>query len=282
MKQTIKLVIYYFIYQMLFTSLVTLPSIWNQLMQNGGDLSSYAEAGSSTNMIGLSMVLSGIAMIWHLIHFKYVKFNLKSFTEISWKIIGLSIPLIISGMLFLNLCSEFLGLPDLMQDTFFAMSRNVFGIISITIMAPLVEEFLFRGAIQGHLLRKGMNPWAALFIASAIFGIIHMNPIQIPFAFAIGLIFGWLYYRTGSLVPGIIGHFLNNSIACIQMATMTKEEFNTTTIEWLGEGPTYAVLAVSGAVMVGMFLYLKKHLPAAPSYTQCHPEQSEGSDNINS
>ena len=92
MKQTIKLVIYYFIYQMLFTSLITLPSIWNQLMQNGGDLSSYAEAGSSTNMIGLSMVLSGIAMIWHLIHFKYVKFNLKSFTEISWKIIGLSIP----------------------------------------------------------------------------------------------------------------------------------------------------------------------------------------------
>ena len=268
MKQTIKLVIYYFIYQMLFTSLITLPSIWNQLMQNGGDLTSYAEAGSSTNMIGLSMVLSGIAMIWHLIHFKYVKFNLKSFTEISWKIIGLSIPFILAGMLFLNLCSEFLGLPDLMQDTFFAMSRNVFGIISITIMAPLVEEFLFRGAIQGHLLRKGMNPWAALFIASAIFGIIHMNPIQIPFAFAIGLIFGWLYYRTGSLIPGIVGHFINNSIACIQMATMTKEEFNTKTIEWLGAGPTYALFALSLAVMIGMFLYLKKHLPTAPEYKE--------------
>ena len=268
MKQTIKLVIYYFLYQMLFTSLITLPSIWNQLMQNGGDLTAYAEAGSSTNMIGLSMVLSGIAMIWHLIHFKYVKFNMKSFTEVPSKFIWLSIPLIIAGMLFLNLCSEFLGLPDLMQDTFFAMSRNVFGIISITIMAPLVEELLFRGAIQGHLLRKGMNPWAALFIASAIFGIIHMNPIQIPFAFAIGMIFGWLYYRTGSLVPGIVGHFLNNSIACIQMANMSKEEFNTTTIEWLGEGPTYALFALSFVVLIGMFLYLKKHLPAAPSYKE--------------
>ena len=268
MLQTIKLVIYYFFYQMLFTSLITLPSIWNQLMQNGGDLTSYAEAGSSTNMIGLSMVLSGIAMIWHLIHFKYVKFNFKSFTEVPSKLIWLSIPLIMAGMLFLNLCSEFLGLPDLMQDTFFAMSRNVFGIISITIMAPLVEEFLFRGAIQGHLLRKGMNPWAALFIASAIFGIIHMNPIQIPFAFAIGLIFGWLYYRTGSVVPGIIGHFINNSIACIQMATMTEEEFNTKTIDWLGEGPTYALFALSFAVMIGMFLYLKKRLPTAPSYKE--------------
>ena len=282
MLQTIKLVIYYFLYQMLFTSLVTLPSIWNQLMQNGGDLTSYAEAGSSTNMIGLSMVLSGIAMIWHLIHFKYVKFNLKSFCEIPSRLIGLSIPFIVAGMLFLNLCSEFLGLPDLMQDTFLAMSRNVFGIISITIMAPLVEELLFRGAIQGHLLRKGMNPWAALFIASAIFGIIHMNPVQIPFAFAIGMIFGWLYYRTGSLVPGIVGHFLNNSIACLQMATMSKEDMNTTTIEWLGEGPTYALFALSFIVLIGMFLYLKKRLPEAPSYTQSHPEQSEVSEVINS
>ena len=277
MLRTIKLVIYYFLYQFLFTSLITLPSIWNQLMQNGGDVASFTGVETTTNTLGLTMVLSGIVMIWHLIHFKYVKFNLKSFTEIPSKIIWLSIPFIVAGMFFLNLCSEFLGLPDLMQDTFLAMSHNVFGIVSIAIMAPLVEELLFRGAIQGHLLRKGMNPWAALFIASAIFGIVHMNPIQIPFAFAIGMIFGWLYYRTGSLIPGIVGHFINNSIACIQMATMTKEEFNTKTIEWLGAGPTYALFAISFAVMIGMFLYLKKHLPAAPDYTSpsCHLEQSE-------
>ena len=268
MLQTIKLVIYYFLYQLLFTSLVTLPTVWTQLMQNGGDLTSYAEAGSSTNMIGLSMVLSGIAMIWHLIHFKYVKFQLKSFSEVSSKTIGLSIPLIVAGMIFANLCCEFLNLPDYIQATSYAMSRNVFGIISITIMAPLVEELLFRGAIQGHLLRKGMNPWTALFVASAIFGIVHMNPAQILFAFAIGLIFGWLYYRTGSLVPGIVGHFINNSIACIQMAILTEEEFNTKTIEWLGAGPTYALFALSLAVMIGMFLYLKKRLPAAPKYNE--------------
>ena len=171
-------------------------------------------------------------------------------------------------MLFINLCSEFLGLPDLMQDTFLGMSRNVFGIISITIMAPLVEELLFRGAIQGYMLRKGMKPLHAILIASAIFGIVHMNPIQIPFAFAIGLIFGWLYYRTGSVVPGIIGHFINNSIACLQMATLTEKEFNTKTIEWLGAGPTYALFAISLAVMIGMFLYLKKRFPEAPSYKE--------------
>ena len=128
-----------------------------------------------------------------------------------------------------------------------------------------------------------MKPLHAILIASAIFGIVHMNPIQIPFAFAIGLIFGWLYYRTGSVIPGIVGHFINNSIACIQMAVSTKEELNTTTIEWLGAGPTYALFALSLVVMIGMFLYLKKRLPDAPDYTSpsCHLEQCEKSENIN-
>ena len=277
MVRICKLVIYYFLYQFLFSALIALPSTWIQIMNNGGDVSNFTPGETTITTTGLAMILSGIAMIWHLIHFKYVKFNLKSFGEVSGKTIGLSIPLIVAGMLFINLCSEFLGLPDLMQDTFRAMSRNVFGIISITIMAPLVEELLFRGAIQGYMLRKGIKPLHAILIASAIFGIVHMNPIQIPFAFAIGLIFGWLYYRTGSVVPGIIGHFINNSIACLQMATLTEEEFNTKTIEWLGAGPTYALFAISLAVMIGMFLYLKKRLPAAPDYTSpsCHLEQSE-------
>ena len=268
MGRICKLVVYYFLYQFVFTALIALPSTWIQIMNNGGDVSNFTPGETTYTTTGIAMILSGIAMIWHLIHFKYVKFNLKSFSEVSGKTIGLSIPLIVAGMLFINLCSEFLGLPDLMQDTFLGMSRNVFGIISITIMAPLVEELLFRGAIQGYMLRKGMKPLNAILIASAIFGIVHMNPIQIPFAFAIGLIFGWLYYRTGSVVPGIIGHFINNSIACLQMATLTEEEFNTKTIEWLGAGPTYALFVLSLIVMIGMFLYLKKRLPKAPSYKE--------------
>ena len=268
MGRICKLVVYYFLYQFVFTALIALPSTWIQIMNNGGDVSNFTPGETTYTTTGIAMILSGIAMIWHLIHFKYVKFNLKSFSEVPSKTIWLSIPLIVAGMLFINLCSEFLGLPDLMQDTFLGMSRNVFGIISITIMAPLVEELLFRGAIQGYMLRKGMKPLNAILIASAIFGIVHMNPIQIPFAFAIGMIFGWLYYRTGSVVPGIIGHFINNSIACLQMATLTEEEFNTKTIEWLGAGPTYALFVLSLIVMIGMFLYLKKHLPKAPSYKE--------------
>ena len=268
MWRIVKLIIYFYLYQMLFTALVTLPEIWTQLMNNGGNTNGFTGAKITITAASLALVLSGIAMITHLIRFKYVKFNLKSFGEVSGKTILLSIVLIVASMMFVNLCCEFLNLPDYTQATSYAMSRNVFGVLSITIMAPLVEELLFRGAIQGHLMRIGVKPLYAILTSSAIFGVIHMNPAQILFAFAIGLIFGWLYFRTGSLVPGIVGHFINNTLATIQMAMMSQEEINIKTIDWLGEAPTYALFAFSFVGMLGMFLYLKKHLPAAPVYTE--------------
>ena len=277
MKRAIKLVIYYFCYQLLFTTLITLPSVWIQLMNNGGDVNAFTGTDAATNTTGLTMVLSGIVMIWHLIHFKYIKFNLQSFKEVAAKTIWLSIPLILGAMTFFNICSEIIALPNWMEDEFVGMSRNVLGAISIAIMAPLVEELLFRGAIEGHLLKQGKSPVAAILISSLIFGIVHINPAQVPFAFAIGAVFGWLYYRTGSVVPGIIGHFINNSIATIQMMVLSKEELNTKTVDLIGEGPTYALFAASLILMVGSIHYMRKHLPAAPDYTAtpCHPEQSE-------
>ena len=77
----------------------------------------------------------------------------------------------------------------------------------------------------------------AILIASLLFGVVHMNPAQIPFAFLLGAMFGWLYYRTGSLLPGIIGHVLNNSIAAVSMilygdATI-EEQMPTPLAMWL-------------------------------------------------
>ena len=71
MKRAIKLVLYYFGYQLLITLPFTF--IFNMLSDKG---SISAEAGA-VYATGIAMVLSGIVMIWHLIHFKYVKFNLK-------------------------------------------------------------------------------------------------------------------------------------------------------------------------------------------------------------
>lgn len=262
MGRAIKLVLYYFAYQLVFMSAI---AIWASIMEviNGGGTESIAyAAGKSTGaMVGLVMVLAGIVMIWHLIHFKYVTFNKASWTEVPGKTILLSIPFIIAAMFTFNIASEFIELPNMMEDTFMGMSRNVFGILAIAVMAPLVEELLFRGAIEGHFLQTGKTPKMAIFLSALIFGIIHINPAQVPFAFCIGVVFGWLYYRTGSVIPGMIGHFLNNSIATILMATSTKEEINQKTVDTIGATPTYILLVLAIAVFIGMYFYLNKHLP---------------------
>lgn len=160
MGRAIKLVLYYFAYQLAFTFLVGLPAgiikAMNEISGNGS--LAYAAGKNVASMTGLVMVLAGIAMIWHLIYFKYVQFNKASWTEVPAKTILLSIPFIIAAMFICNVASEFIELPNLVEDTFIGMSRNIFGIIAIAVMAPLVEELLFRGAIEGHFLQTGKDP----------------------------------------------------------------------------------------------------------------------------
>ena len=138
MGRAIKLVLYYFAYQLAFTFLVGLPAgiikVMNEISEN--DNLAYAVGKNTASMTGLVMVLAGIAMIWHLIYFKYVQFNKTSWTEVPAKTILLSIPFIIAAMFICNVASEFIELPNLVEDTFIGMSRNVFGIIAIAVMAP--------------------------------------------------------------------------------------------------------------------------------------------------
>jgi membrane protease YdiL (CAAX protease family) len=42
-----------------------------------------------------------------------------------------------------------------------------------------------------------------------------MNPAQMPHAFLVGLLLGWMYYRTDSIVPGVVFHWVNNSVAYV-------------------------------------------------------------------
>ena len=157
----------------------------------------------------------------------------------------------------LHVFSELAGLPDNMKDVFEQMMNNPLGIISIVVMAPLVEELLFRGAIQGHLMRKWKMPYLGIVVSSLIFGVVHGNPAQIPFAFVVGMALGWMYYLTGSLIPGILMHFINNGSSVLLYALSVDPD--ATMISSLGENGALA-LAVSGIVLtvVCIFIIRKK------------------------
>ncbi|MEF2920401.1 MAG: type II CAAX endopeptidase family protein [Acutalibacteraceae bacterium] len=97
---------------------------------------------------------------------------------------------------------------------------NVNGIVeyiiyffSITFVPAIAEEFLFRGAVLGALRKYG--DIIAIIMSSALFGIMHGNLVQTPVTFLTGLILGYLTVKTGSIIPSMILHFVNNTLAVI-------------------------------------------------------------------
>jgi membrane protease YdiL (CAAX protease family) len=105
-------------------------------------------------------------------------------------------------------------LPNLAEHEFELIMTSPFGYIIIGLMAPLVEEIVFRGAILKSLLKNSSLPvWGSIALSAFLFALIHMNPAQMPHAFVIGLLLGWMYQRTGSILPGMAYHWANNSAA---------------------------------------------------------------------
>jgi membrane protease YdiL (CAAX protease family) len=170
---------------------------------------------------GLFMAAS--AMLLHLIYWGYFSFGKQPFRQVGGKVMLLSIMLVFAAMFMFNVLAQELGLSDELSEVIKQVSNNVLGCISIAVLGPILEEVLFRGAIQGYLMRK-YNPTVGIVVAALVFGLIHMNPIQIFYAFCLGLVFGWMYYRTRSLMPVIIGHVLNNSLAAVTMIMGAEEE----------------------------------------------------------
>lgn len=104
-------------------------------------------------------------------------------------------------------------LPNLMGENVEGMLGSRAGYAVIGLLAPMAEEVVFRGAILRSLLRWNQRHWLCIAISALIFAAMHFNPAQMPHAFATGLLLGWMYWRTGSILPGVAFHWVNNSIA---------------------------------------------------------------------
>ena len=108
------------------------------------------------------------------------------------------------------------ALPDLAEETMKGIIATPGGYFALGILVPIAEEAVFRGAVLRTLLNEfDKRHWVAIAISALLFALVHMNPAQMPHAFLIGLLLGWLYYRTGSIVPGVLFHIVNNTAAVI-------------------------------------------------------------------
>ena len=90
------------------------------------------------------------------------------------------------------------------------------GYMVVALLPPLVEEMVFRGCVLKVFLQwKPERKWLMIALSALIFSLLHMNPAQMVHTFLIGLLLGWMYERTRSIVPGVVYHWVNNSMAYV-------------------------------------------------------------------
>ena len=107
-------------------------------------------------------------------------------------------------------------LPNIVEQEQGDIMMHRGGYFVICLLAPVAEELVFRGAVLRSLLAwKPERRWLMIALSALLFALAHFNPAQMPHAFIIGLLLGWMYQRTGSLAPGIAYHWANNTVAYV-------------------------------------------------------------------
>ena len=119
----------------------------------------------------------------------------------------------------------------------------------VTLAAPFCEEYFFRGVLQQGLARRRGAQARALVITSIIFSLFHLDPVGFVGRLELGLLFGLLYLRTGSLWAPIGAHMANNAVsAALFLASQGMEASETEAL------PDAA--AIAGIAGIGGFFFL--------------------------
>lgn len=131
----------------------------------------------------------------------------------------------------------------------------------VSVAAPVCEEFFFRGIFQKGLTpRPPASTVRALVVSAVVFSAFHLDPVGFAARTELGLLFGWLYLRTGSLWPSIGAHAANNLVSSVLFLAAKALGQDA------GDAETdpRAVLALAGLGLVGLFglLSAARHYPS--------------------
>ena len=91
--------------------------------------------------------------------------------------------------------------------------------IVAVVLAPIVEELIFRGLFQSYILSQWRNKWLAVAASSSLFAIIHANASHWFVIFFLGTCLGYAYEKSGSIVRSILIHSLFNGMSIVSVLT---------------------------------------------------------------
>ena len=170
------------------------------------------------NLVGFfAMPMAIFFILWRMKKRKIPLSELGSL-EIQRKPLFLSIFLLAAFLLLEELYFYVLGIE--MPESFieFMLAEPIFSFISVVLVAPIIEEFLFRGFLYSQLRRSFLKDWGAIVVSSLVWTAIHFQyEIGILFfLFLFGLFLGYFRIKYNSLLIPVALHAINNLIAFME------------------------------------------------------------------
>ncbi|HYO71137.1 MAG TPA: CPBP family intramembrane glutamic endopeptidase, partial [Archangium sp.] len=110
-------------------------------------------------------------------------------------------------------CGEIYDVADMFRGQ--SSLEMAFIVASVTIVAPICEEFFFRGIFFQGLRAHGGPAMRAVLLSAVVFSMFHLDPVGFFARVELGVLFGWLLVRTGSLWPAILAHTANNLVSMV-------------------------------------------------------------------
>lgn len=211
---------------------------------------------ATTSIVTLALFLG---FRWYEVSRDYVR--TKPWLQMLWTVIlalGIIIPLAR-----LEECLPDSWTTNLIGDEMENILKTQMGYFIICMLAPLVEEVVFRGAILRSLISwlssspsQQRNPvmaqWLAIIISALFFAAAHFNPAQIPHALIVGILLGWLCVKTDSIVLCVILHWINNTVAYVTLNLFPTIPMDAKLAAYFGGSTT----AVNQAVICSLMLCL--------------------------
>lgn len=218
------------------------------------------ETTLSTTALIVSEAVSSIAVIALFTIFKWSPVSREFFNRRPWGIlfwcVFASVGLILPSMFFQEVTMpaqwpEFIQkLIDQATETLSQIMSATGGYAVVCLLAPIAEELVFRGAALRLLLRwKPEHRWLMILLSALLFALAHMNPAQFLHPILIGLLLGWMYERTGSVLPGIIYHWVNNTVAYLLFRTYPDPDASL--VDIFGS-QSHALMAVGFSLLIAL------------------------------
>jgi membrane protease YdiL (CAAX protease family) len=150
--------------------------------------------------------------------------------------------------------------PSWFWELFNKVFESDFGIygaiLKVVIVAPIVEEMIFRGVIMQGLMRN-YTKFTAVFVSALMFALFHLNPWQFPATFILGLLLGFLRVRSNSILLCILGHAINNGLVMLNIRYW--EQIKNSQFMQMGKNDQLTISAIIALIsLIALFFLSKK------------------------